>query len=101
MILSNEQLGQITRLAAAAYAPKQVAFTLGLKPYDFLKVMMDENSDVAIAFYKGFYSSELSVRESVIKLARDGSSPAQTLALKHFDETRKTILKDGITTQEI
>ena len=101
MKLSDEQLGDITRMGAAAYAPKQIAFSLGLRPYDFLTVMLDENSDVAIAYYKGFYSSELSIRESVMKLARDGSSPAQTLALKYFDETRKTILKDGITSQEI
>jgi hypothetical protein len=101
MELNNETLEKITRLAAVAYSPKQVAFSLGLKPYDFLKLMMDDNSDVAIAYYKGFYSSELSIRESVMKLARDGSSPAQTLALKHFDETRKTILKNGLTTEEI
>lgn len=101
MELNNDILLNITRLAAAAYTPKQIAFCLSMQPYEFLKLMMDENSDVAIAYYKGFYSSELAVRESVIKLARDGSSPAQTLALKHFDETRKTILKNGITSQEI
>ncbi len=101
MELNNDILLQITRLAAAAYSPKQVAFTLGFKPSEFVALMLDENGDVAIAYYKGFYSSELSIRESVMKLARDGSSPAQTLALKHFDETRKTILKDAISTQEI
>ena len=101
MELNSDILQQITRLGAVAFTPKQVAFSLGIAPADFMEQMMDENSDVSIAYFKGFYSSELSIRESVMKLARDGSSPAQTLALKHFDETRKTILKDGISTNQI
>jgi hypothetical protein len=101
MEINNELLAHIERLAAAAYTPTQIAFALGQKPYDFKKEMMNENGDVAIAYFKGFYSSELSVRESAFKLARDGSSPAQTLALKYFDETRKTIIKNGITEETI
>jgi hypothetical protein len=56
---------------------------------------------IAIAYFQGLNSVELAVRESVYKLAIAGSSPAQTLAIKILDETRKTLLKNGIAEGKI
>ena len=101
MEISEEELGEITRMAAAAYTPKQVCFAMGFDKEAFLTQMKDENSAMCAAYFKGFYSSELTIRESIFQLARNGSSPAQTLAMKNFDDLRKTIKKDGLTTEEI
>lgn len=101
MELNEEQLTEITRLGAAAYNPKQTAFALGISPATFLSWLKDDEHAATIAYFKGFYSSELAIREGVFLLARSGSSPAQTLALKLFDETRIKIISDEITTNEI
>ncbi len=101
MEFDNDILEEITRLGAAAYNPRQTAFALGLTPDAFAKYMQDETHPACIAYYKGFYSSELTIREGVFQLARSGSSPAQTLALKIFDDTRKFIKKDGDEAAEI
>ncbi len=101
MEISEEELGEITRMAAAAYTPKQVCFAMGYSKEPFIEAMKDEDSAICAAYFKGFYSSELTIRESIYQLARNGSSPAQTLAMKNFDELRKTIRKDGITKEEI
>jgi hypothetical protein len=93
--LSEEQLTDIERLAAAAYTPKQVAFMLGVKPSLFEAAVRDEESDASIAYYKGLLTSELSIRESILLLARNGSSPAQTLANKLFDENRRNLIKNS------
>lgn len=95
MELNDTDLEAIERIAAAAYSPKEVAFALGYPPNEFVGLVMDENTNVSIAYYKGFYSSELSVRESILTLARNGSSPAQTMANKLFDETRRNLIKAG------
>lgn len=95
MELSNEVLLEIERLAAAAYTPREVAFILGIKPWQFSALIRDEDSEASIAYFKGLYSSELSVRESILVLARNGSSPAQTMANKLFDENRKNLIKAG------
>ena len=93
---SNDLLEKITRMAAAAYTHKQIAFALGIPKENFTTWMQDAQHPASVAFYTGLFSSELAVRESAFLLARSGSSPAQTLAIKLFDETRKTLLKDGL-----
>ena len=95
MELSIEELNLIEIIAAAAYSPKEVAFTLGYNPSEFVALVMDEGSPASVAYYKGFYSSEIAVRQSIITLARNGSSPAQTLANKLFDENRRNLIKAG------
>ena len=92
---------EIKRMSAAAYNPKQIAFALGIDKNLFMHWMQDENHEASIAFYQGLYSSELAIRESVFQLARSGSSPAQTLAIKLFDETRKTLRREGFNEEEI
>ena len=92
MQATKDELEQIMRMAAAAYTPGQVAFAMGFDKEEFNIAMTDENNPVSIAFFKGLYSAELAVRESIVTLARNGSSPAQTLVVKLFDQTRKTLL---------
>lgn len=93
--------GEIKRMSAAAYNPKQIAFALGIDRDLFSTWMQNENHPASIAFYQGLFSSELAIRESVFQLARSGSSPAQTLAIKLFEETRKTLRREGFNEEEI
>lgn len=95
MELSKTDLEDIERAAAAAYSPKEVAFILGFKPAAFVALVKDEECDASVAYFKGLYSSELTVRESIMTLARNASSPAQTLANKLFDENRRNLIKAG------
>jgi hypothetical protein len=101
MLLVDDQLEHITRMAAAAYSPVQIAFAMGLDKEAFKAEISNPDSPANIAFWKGFYSSELAIRESAFNLARNGSSPAQTLALKQFDEILKTMKKDGTADNEL
>lgn len=97
----NEFEEMIIRMAAAAFSPAEISYALGIDHTTFDTWMHDDEHPASIAFFKGFYSSELTVRESVFMLARSGSSPAQTLAIKLIDETRKKIKRAGYTKEEI
>jgi hypothetical protein len=97
MELNETVLEEIVRLAACAFHPKEVAFVLGIKPSEMMAQMMNEDSDVSIAYFKGLYTSEMSIRESNNTLARNGSSPAITTANKIFDENRLKLIQSGIS----
>jgi hypothetical protein len=89
-----EELEMITSLAGVGYLPKQVAFMLGVSPSTFCKTIKDEDSPESIAYFKGLLSSEYEVRKSIMTLAQSGSSPAQTMAIKIFEGTKQTLIKD-------
>lgn len=94
-------LDAIKRLSAAGYTPEQTAFRLGLDKDDFNRRLSVGEDDWSVAYFTGFNSIELVIRESVFNLAASGSSPAQTLAVKILEDTRKTLRKDGIGENEI
>lgn len=100
MEYSEEILQQVTRIAAAGYTPKQTAFRMGIDEAVFMVCLADDCDAMGAAYFTGLNTSELTVRESVFNLARSGSSPAQTLALKILEETRKTIRHDAAINEE-
>lgn len=93
MQTTPELLEEITRLAAAGFEPREVAYMLCVKPSEFIAAVQDEDNECSMAYFNGFYTSELSVRESILTLARSGSSPAHSMASKLFDETRRNLRK--------
>ena len=94
MQLNSDQLAEVTRVAAAAYTPKEVAYILGLPVKEFVAAVQDEASEVNAAYFKGFFSTELKVRESVITLAVSGSSPAQAAAKNLIDYARQQLIRE-------
>ena len=95
MQTTPELLNEITRLGAAGFEPREIAFMLGVAPSEFIPRVKNEDDEISIAYFKGFYTAELSVRESILSLARSGSSPAHTMALKLFYETRSNLRKQS------
>lgn len=95
MELNEQDLAQITRLAGCAYSPREIAAMMGIDVTIFISALNDEESDVSAAYFSGLNSSEATVRESVMQLARNGSSPAQAMAMKLFEENKKNMRKDG------
>ncbi len=93
---NEEILKDIERIAAAGYTPRGTAFRIGVAAERFLEILQNQEHPVTLAYYSGLNSSELAVIESVMQLARSGSGPAQTLALKIFDETRKNLKREGL-----
>jgi len=79
---SNDLLKQITDLAALFFTPREVAMMLELDVEHFIWVCdLTPDHEGYKAFHSGRLQSEVDLRKSVIKLAKSGSSPAQTLAL--------------------
>lgn len=79
--ITEEELKQIRELAALFFTPREVAIMQELPIGDFVLVCEDPSSRIYNAFHAGRLQSEVDVRTAIIKLAKSGSSPAQTMAL--------------------
>jgi hypothetical protein len=79
---STDILKQITELAALFFTPREVAMMLELDIDDFvMECDLSPKSDGYLAFHSGRLQSEVDLRKSIMKLAKSGSSPAQTMAM--------------------
>lgn len=76
----NENADIIERLAACGFTVGEVAEVLEVQPEDLA------NDSSRKAYRKGFLTRQLELRERIFKDAKNGSSPAQTLAKKILDD---------------
>jgi hypothetical protein len=95
MELSDKQLEMISELAESAFAPGRIAFMIDVEPEVFRQLIEDIAHPASIAYYKGFYTNENAVRKSIMQLARNGSSPAQTLAMQMIERTKTEMRHEG------
>lgn len=87
MNLNTEQLAMIEKLGAAFFSVKEVAIVLEVSLHDLKKQLSDVNSPAYKKYFKGKYTSELELRESIIKMAKRGSNPAQKMLLEILQST--------------
>ena len=95
MNLTPTQLEKITILAESSFEPWRIAFMLDIDPEEMKAAIDDMSHPASVAYYTGFYSNEHAVRESIMKLARDGSSPAQAMAVRMIENTKTTLRQHG------
>lgn len=92
--LSEEELKQITDLAALFFTPREIALMMELHQEDFVSSCEAPNfyPKVYNAFHSGRLQSEVDLRTRIIKLAKSGSSPAQTMALDLLNKSKLKLI---------
>lgn len=84
--MNEELVPQVEKLASLGYSKQQVATMLGLSYIEVNMWMEDRDSSFFKAYWKGYYTTDIRLRESILKLALAGSSPAQTMSKRAMDE---------------
>ena len=79
--LTDQDLAQVKNFASLFYTPREIAIILEIDISMFVHGCQEEGSPSFNAFYAGRLLSETELRTSILKLAKAGSSPAQTMAL--------------------
>ena len=79
MNLNKEELAMITKLAGLFYTPSEIARVLEIDTEEFENQIKSEESEAYKYYYKGYYQTDVSLRQSILDSAINGSSPAQTL----------------------
>jgi len=82
----------VEELASYFFTPREIAVMIEIHPDDAIILMKIDDSAFYIAFQKGRLQSEMELRKSIIKLARAGSSPAQTMSLDLLNKSRAKML---------
>ena len=85
---TEELLISIERMAAAAFSFEEMADVLEIEQRDFFIAMREEGHPVQKRIRKGMLARQLELRERIFKDAKNGSSPAQTLAVKLLDNMK-------------
>lgn len=79
-MLDEELVKEIEELAGLFFTANEIQVITGADP---------QSIDFKKAFRRGSLKSEAEIRKSIIQLAKDGSSPAQTLAWKMVESTKR------------
>lgn len=92
MIITDEEAKQVEELAAVFFTPKEISFIMEFDEAIVAECMNDEDSTFFKSFQKGRLQSEFDLRKSVVKLAKSGSSPAQTMAMDLLNKSKLKML---------
>ena len=90
--ITSEDIKEIENLAALFFTPKEIATMLEIRPEFMMNEMEYEDSSIYRAFHTGRLQSEMELRKSIVKLAKSGSSPAQTMALELLNKSKVKML---------
>lgn len=86
MNLTKVQLDAIEEMAYRLITPDLVAINLGVDELDLIHAIRTPGHEIRQAYYSGYLKQSLEVRESVIKMAKNGSNPAQMELLKFLTD---------------
>lgn len=89
---SPDQLKAVTELSALFFTPAEIAVMQEWPADEFCADCKEKGSAAFNAFYAGRLQSELELRRSIIKLAKSGSSPAQTMAMDMLNKSKLKLL---------
>jgi hypothetical protein len=92
--MNNFNAENVEQLGYLQFLPEQIAVIEELNPEAVMNAMGNPDSEFYKAYMKGYYKAEILVRNSIMKLAGAGSSPAQAMALKLID-FNKSALQNG------
>lgn len=82
MEITNELLVDVEHYASLMFSKKEIAIIIEMDEKVFADLLQDDKGPVFKAFTRGRLKKEALIRKSVFELAQNGSSPAQTFAIK-------------------
>ncbi|HYC29551.1 MAG TPA: hypothetical protein VEB42_12050 [Chitinophagaceae bacterium] len=98
--ITEESLQEIKNLAALFFTPREIAVMQEINVTGFIACIDHPQPEklepgwqkVYNAFHAGRLQAEVDLRTSIIKLAKSGSSPAQTMALDLLNKSKLKML---------
>ena len=89
MIEQNESfITEVETYASLMFSKEEIAMILEVDPVQLVDLLEDQDNPVFRAFQRGRLKREAEVRKGIFDLAQNGSSPAQSFAMKLIDNAK-------------
>lgn len=92
MQLTDEELQQIEEFAGLLFTPEQIAVLMDLPEADLNTAIRSPGHVAYLAYQKGYLMASATLRRSIIKLASQGSTPAQKMMLDLLQEIKRELV---------
>ena len=86
--MTEDLLAQIEEMSSLMLGKNDIATLLELDPDEFVNILEDKAGEAWKRFQTGRMKTITQVRKSIFELAANGSSPAQTEAMKIIRESK-------------
>lgn len=86
--ITNILISEIEYYSGLMFSKKELAIILELSETEFIDMISDPDSLAAKAFSRGRLKKEAEIRKSIFDLAQNGSSPAQSFAVKLIENAK-------------
>ena len=89
MIEQNESfITEVETYASLMFSKDEIAVILEVDPAELAVLLQDQDNPVFRSFQRGRLKREAEVRKGIFDLAQNGSSPAQTFAMKLIENAK-------------
>ena len=89
MIDQNDSfITEVETYASLMFSKEEIAVILEVDPAELAVLVQDQDNPVFRAFRRGRLKREAEVRKGIFDLAQNGSSPAQTMAIKLIENAK-------------
>ena len=89
MIEQNESfITEVETYASLMFSKEEIAVILEVDTVQLVDLLEDQDNPVFRAFQRGRLKREAEVRKGIFDLAQNGSSPAQSFAMKLIDNAK-------------
>ena len=89
MIDQNDSfITEVEIYASLMFSKEEIAVILEVDPVELAVLLQDQDNPVFRAFRRGRLKREAEIRKGIFDLAQNGSSPAQTFAMKLIENAK-------------
>ena len=81
MLLNEEQINEITKMAELFFNLDEIAANIEVDADEFRTLIMIRTGPAYDAYMKGWLSGEIPLRKAIAQAAANGSNPAQQMLL--------------------
>jgi hypothetical protein len=90
--LTDDDLKTVTDLAALFFTPSEISIMLELDDSAMVAACKMNSHKVYKAFQSGYLQGQIDLRTGIMKMAKAGSSPAQTMALDILKNSKSKMI---------